>query len=87
MKDVMSRKRRLVEFETVNLTEECSAILQKKLPQKLKDPGSFNISCTIGGSFFDKTLCDIGASINVMLFYVFRKLGIGEVKHPLSPCN
>ncbi|KAI3445323.1 hypothetical protein Pfo_001988 [Paulownia fortunei] len=80
MKDVMSRKRRLVEFETVNLTEECSAILQKKLPQKLKDPGSFTISCTIGGSFFDKALCDLGASINLMPLSIFRKLGIGEVK-------
>ncbi|XP_073030715.1 uncharacterized protein [Primulina eburnea] len=39
IKDVMSKKRKLQEFETVKLTEECSAILQKKLPQKLKDPG------------------------------------------------
>ena len=42
MKDILS-KRRLADFETVNLTEECSAILQRKLPQKLKDPGSFTI--------------------------------------------
>ncbi|KAI3472592.1 hypothetical protein Pfo_030075, partial [Paulownia fortunei] len=62
----MSRKRRLVEFKTVNLIEECSAILQKKLPKKLKDLGSFTIPCTIGGSFFDKALCDLGASINFM---------------------
>ncbi|KAI3461585.1 hypothetical protein Pfo_018248, partial [Paulownia fortunei] len=66
MKNVMSRKRRLVEFEIVNLTEECSAILQKKLPQKLKDQGSFTISCTIGGSFFDKALCDLEVSINLI---------------------
>ena len=38
MKDILSQKRRLADFETVNLTEECSAILQRKLPQKLKDP-------------------------------------------------
>ncbi|KAI3458765.1 hypothetical protein Pfo_015428 [Paulownia fortunei] len=80
MKDVMSRKRRLMEFETVNLTEECNAILQKELPQKLKDPGSFTILYTIGGSFFDKALCDLGASINLMSLSIFRKLGIGEVK-------
>ncbi|XP_075474054.1 uncharacterized protein LOC142505108 [Primulina tabacum] len=48
IKDVMSKKRKLQEFETVKLTEECSAILQKKLPQKLKDPGSFTIPCFIG---------------------------------------
>ncbi|XP_073121751.1 uncharacterized protein [Henckelia pumila] len=39
LKEVMSRKRKLEEFETVNLTEECSAILQNKIPQKLKNPG------------------------------------------------
>ena len=43
MKGILSRKRRLSEFETVNLTEECSAILQRKLPHKLKDPSSFTI--------------------------------------------
>ena len=47
MKDILSKKRRLSDFETVNLTEECSAILQRKLPQKLKDPGSFTIPCTM----------------------------------------
>ena len=35
MKDILSRKRRLSDFEIVNLTEECSAILQKKLPQNV----------------------------------------------------
>ncbi|KAI3462495.1 hypothetical protein Pfo_019158 [Paulownia fortunei] len=70
MKDVMLRKRRLVEFETVNLTEECSAILQKKLPQKLKDPGSFTILCTIGGSFFDKALFveDVLVTVDKFIF-------------------
>ena len=62
------------------LTEESSAILQKKLPPKLKDPGSFTIPCTIGKSYFDRALCDLGASINLMPFSVFRKLGLGEVK-------
>ncbi|XP_073017665.1 uncharacterized protein [Primulina eburnea] len=59
----MSKKRKLQEFETVKLTEECSAILQKKLPKKLKDPGSFTISCFIGGSHCSKSLCDLGANM------------------------
>ena len=54
MKDIISKKKRLEEFETVKLSEECSAILQKKLPKKLKDPGSFTLPCTIGNSFFEK---------------------------------
>ena len=66
MKDIISRKRRLEDYETVALTEEASAILQKKLPPKLKDPGSFSIPCVIGNSFCEKALCNLGASINLM---------------------
>ncbi|XP_065636347.1 uncharacterized protein LOC136070386 [Quercus suber] len=80
LKDIISKKRKLEEHETVMLTEESSAILQKKLPPKLKDPGSFTIPCTIGQSYFDRALCDLGASINLMPLSVFRKLGLGEVK-------
>ena len=48
LKEILSNKRKLEDEETVMLTEECSAILQKKLPPKLKDPGSFTIPCVIG---------------------------------------
>ncbi|XP_035543574.1 uncharacterized protein LOC118347665 [Juglans regia] len=80
MKEILSNKRKLGEYEIVMLTEECTAILQNKLPPKLKDPGSFTIPCTIGNSYFEKALCDLGASINLMPFSIFRQLGIGEVK-------
>ena len=72
MKDILSRKRRLSNFEIVNLSEECSAILQRKLPQKLKNLGSFTIPCKIGNSIFEKALCDLGASINLMPLSIFR---------------
>ncbi|XP_062089606.1 uncharacterized protein LOC133796140 [Humulus lupulus] len=48
MKEILSNKRKMGDYETIALTEECSAILQRKLPQKLRDPGSFTIPCTIG---------------------------------------
>ena len=80
LKDIISKKWKLEEHETVMLTEESSAILQKKLPPKLKDPGSFTIPCTIGKSYFDRALCDLGASINLMPLSIFGKLGLGEVK-------
>ncbi|XP_061339399.1 uncharacterized protein LOC133286070 [Gastrolobium bilobum] len=48
MKGLLSRKHKLQEFETVALTEECSAIIQKKFPPQLQDPGSFNIPIAIG---------------------------------------
>ncbi|XP_022852387.1 uncharacterized protein LOC111374013 [Olea europaea var. sylvestris] len=42
LKDILSNKRKLEDHETIMLTEECSARIQKKLPPKLKDPGSFH---------------------------------------------
>ncbi|XP_038887231.1 uncharacterized protein LOC120077421 [Benincasa hispida] len=48
MKEMLSLKKKFEKYEKVSLYEECSAILQKKLPQKLKDPGSFTIPCTRG---------------------------------------
>ena len=83
MKDIFSQERRLADFKTVNLTEECSAILQRKLPQKLKDPDSFTISCTIRNAIFERTLCDLGASINLMPLSIFKRLGLGEA-HPTT---
>ena len=80
MKDILSQKRRLTDFEKVNLTEECSAILQRKLPQKLKDPDSFTIPCTIGNAIFERALCDLGASINLMPLSIFKCLGLGEAR-------
>ena len=80
MKEILSRRRRLSEeSETIMLTEECSAILQRKLPPKLKDLGSFTVPVNIEGVAIEKTLCDLGASINLMPLTMFERLEIGEV--------
>ena len=80
VKDILSKKRRLEEYETIALTEECSAIIQKKLPQKLKDPGSFTIPYIIGNAVFKRALCDLGANINMMPLSIFIRLGLEEAK-------
>ncbi|KAL5570855.1 hypothetical protein UlMin_020452 [Ulmus minor] len=80
MKDMLTKKRRFGEFETIALTRECSDVLQNKLPPKLKDPGSFTIPCSIGNQYFGKALCDLGAIINLMPMSIFKKLGIGEAR-------
>ena len=72
MKDILSKKRILSDFETVNHIEECSAIFKRKLPQKLKDPSSFTIPCTIGNCIFERALYDLGANINLMSLSIFR---------------
>ncbi|XP_027342241.1 uncharacterized protein LOC113855018 [Abrus precatorius] len=78
LKDLLSNKKKLEELATVTLNEECSAILQNKMPKKLKDPGSFILPCLIGRLIVDKALADLGASINLMPYSIFKKLGLGE---------
>ncbi|KAJ9139768.1 hypothetical protein P3X46_030472 [Hevea brasiliensis] len=80
LKEILSNKKKLEEFETVALTEESSAILQNKLPPKLKDPGSFSIPCHIGDISIDKALCDLGASVSLMPLSIYEKMKIGEMK-------
>jgi len=43
-----------------------SIVIQRKLPQKCKDPGMFTIPCVIGNHKLEKAMLDLGASINVM---------------------
>ncbi|XP_039128971.1 uncharacterized protein LOC120265134 [Dioscorea cayenensis subsp. rotundata] len=80
LKDILSKKRRLEEYETVALTEECSALIQNKLPPKLKDPGNFLIPCEIWATSFEKALCDLSASVSLMPLSVCKKLDMGELK-------
>ncbi|XP_038895928.1 uncharacterized protein LOC120084099 [Benincasa hispida] len=80
LKDILTKKRKLEEYEIVALTHECSALFQKNLSKKLKDSGSFILPCSIGGKEVGNALCDLGASINLMPLSIFRKLGIGEAR-------
>ncbi|KAK8680507.1 hypothetical protein V6N13_109450 [Hibiscus sabdariffa] len=80
LKDMVSRKTRIGEFETAAATEACLAMMHNKVPAKKTDPGSFTIPCSIGKIYSTKALCDPGASINLMPKSVFQKLGIGEAK-------
>ncbi|GAU49183.1 hypothetical protein TSUD_133780 [Trifolium subterraneum] len=81
MKELLSKKRKHLDDETVNMTEECSAIIQKKLPQKKKDPESFTIPCSIGNLHVRRALCDLGASINLMPLSMMKRIP-GAVAKP-----
>ncbi|XP_070013126.1 uncharacterized protein [Nicotiana sylvestris] len=59
------------------MTHQVSAIVHSMSP-KLEDPGAFIIPCTIGSEDFAKALCNLGASINLMSYSVFKYLGIGQ---------
>ncbi|XP_057740112.1 uncharacterized protein LOC130957261 [Arachis stenosperma] len=80
LKELINKKRSWHEKETILLIEECSALIQKGLPPKLEDPGSFFLPCTIGNISINKAMCDLGASINLMPSSLMKRLCIEEVK-------
>ncbi|XP_017973542.1 PREDICTED: uncharacterized protein LOC108661411 [Theobroma cacao] len=80
LKDILIKKRKLEDFERVALTKECSALIQNKLPPKLKDPRSFSIPYIVGGFKFTKALCDLGASVSIMPLSIAKKLGLNEIQ-------
>ena len=63
----------------MNLTATCSAVIQKTLPEKRQDPGSFTIPWKIGDADMGKALCYSGASINLMPLSVAQRLIFGEL--------
>ncbi|XP_058002297.1 uncharacterized protein LOC131179463 [Hevea brasiliensis] len=92
LKEILSNKRKLNDYDTVALTKdlndyeivaltkECNAVLQNKLPVKLKDLGSFSIPCLIGNMNIDKVLSDLGASVSIMPLSICQKRNVGELK-------
>ncbi|KAK5833402.1 hypothetical protein PVK06_017227 [Gossypium arboreum] len=82
LKELLTNKRKLDEVSHMELNVVCSAILQNKLPNKLKDLGSFTIPCLIGSLDVNNALADLGASINVMPYKMFKQLGLGKPKQP-----
>nr|GEU52932.1 reverse transcriptase domain-containing protein [Tanacetum cinerariifolium] len=78
LKFLLSNKEKLLELANTPLNENCSAVILKKLPEKLGDPGKFLIS--FGFSELKcKALANLGASINLMPLFVWKKLGLPEL--------
>ncbi|KAM2910320.1 hypothetical protein FF1_003197 [Malus domestica] len=81
LKKLCTTRKRFREKEVVHVSENVSAMLQRKLPPKCKDPGSFTIPCVIGNTRFDSAMLDLGASINVMPYSVYASMNLGELKN------
>nr|GFB07802.1 reverse transcriptase domain-containing protein [Tanacetum cinerariifolium] len=78
LKALLSNKEKLLELENTPLNENCSAVILKKLPEKLRDPGRFLIPCGFS-ELKCNTLVDLGASINLRPLSVWKKLGLPEL--------
>ncbi|GJU43038.1 reverse transcriptase domain-containing protein, partial [Tanacetum coccineum] len=74
IKSLLMNKEKLLELAKIPLNENCSAMLLKKLPEKLGDPGKFLIPCNFPGMDVCHALADLGASINLMPLSFWKKL-------------
>ncbi|GJZ53957.1 reverse transcriptase domain-containing protein [Tanacetum coccineum] len=78
LKSLLSNKEKLLELANTPLNENCLAVILKKLPEKLRDPGKFLIPCGFS-ELKCKTLANLGASINLMPLLVWKNLGLPEL--------
>nr|GEV81565.1 reverse transcriptase domain-containing protein [Tanacetum cinerariifolium] len=79
LKALIGNKEKLSEMARTPLNEHCSAVLLKKLPKKLGDPGKFLIPCDFPGMAECLALADLGASINLMPFSVWKRLSLPDL--------
>nr|GEW28034.1 reverse transcriptase domain-containing protein [Tanacetum cinerariifolium] len=79
IKSLLTNKDKLFKLAKVPLNENCSAMLLKKLPEKLRDLGKFFIPCYFPGMDVCHALADLGASINLMPLSIWKKLSLLEL--------
>ena len=80
LKDLCTVKRGLNVNKKAFLTEQVSVIIECKTPVKYKDPGCPTISVNIEGISVEKALLDLGASVNLLPYSMYKQLGLGELK-------
>ncbi|GJT72485.1 reverse transcriptase domain-containing protein [Tanacetum coccineum] len=76
IKSLLMNKEKLLELAKISLNENCSVMLLKKLPEKLRDPDKFLIPCNFPGMDVCHALADLGASINLMPLSIWKKLSL-----------
>ncbi|GJZ40800.1 reverse transcriptase domain-containing protein [Tanacetum coccineum] len=79
IKSLLINKEKLLELAKISLNENCSAMLLKKLLEKLGDPGKFLVPCNFSGMDVGHALADLGASINLMPLSIWKKLSLSEL--------
>nr|GEZ61141.1 reverse transcriptase domain-containing protein [Tanacetum cinerariifolium] len=79
LKALIENKEKLSEMARTPLNEHCSAVLLKKLPEKLEDPDKFLIPCDFPGMAECLALADLGASINLMPYSLWKRLSLPDL--------
>ncbi|GJW45918.1 reverse transcriptase domain-containing protein [Tanacetum coccineum] len=73
---LLNDKDKIIELTKTPVNENCSAIILKKFPEKLGDPGRFLIPCDFSKLNECLALADLGASINLMPLSIWKELSL-----------
>ncbi|XP_071739904.1 uncharacterized protein [Rutidosis leptorrhynchoides] len=80
LKTLLSNKGKDAEKSSRFIIKECKDIFQKyDMPKKLGDSGSITIPCSFNNSRIYQALADTSASINLMPYSLYKRLGPGEL--------
>nr|GEW12760.1 reverse transcriptase domain-containing protein [Tanacetum cinerariifolium] len=80
LKELISNKNEIEQIYVTYLSDESSTMIQNKVPPKLRDLGSFLISCNFNKTFSRNALANLGASINLMPYFLYAKLSLETLK-------
>nr|GEX47107.1 reverse transcriptase domain-containing protein [Tanacetum cinerariifolium] len=80
LKELINNKHKIEQISVAFLSDESSAMIQNKVPAKLKDPESFLIPCNFNKTFSCNTLVDLSTSINLMPYSLYAKLYLETLK-------
>ncbi|CAM8997278.1 unnamed protein product [Rhodiola kirilowii] len=83
LKELCTNRRKGTRYDQELMSRNISAVMQRKVPPKCGDPGTYTIPCTIGNIRIENCMLDLGASINVLPFSLYSCLRIG----PLEPTS
>ena len=80
IKDLYPMKKQHHVKKTAFLTGQVRVVIEQNTLSKYKDPGCPTITCHIGTHEFGQALLDLGASVNLMPYFIYLLLRLGEIK-------
>ncbi|CAM8965200.1 unnamed protein product [Rhodiola kirilowii] len=80
LKELCTNRWRSTRYDQELMSKNVSAVIQRKVPPKCGDPGTYTIPYTIGNIRIENCMLDLGASINVLPFSIYSCLKIGPLK-------
>ena len=80
LKDLCTRKRNLNVHKEPYMAAVATSYIQSGIPPKYKDPGCPTISCQIGNFTIEKSLLDLGGSVNILPYSDYLQFDLGEIQ-------